>query len=602
MLLSLFLFGMVFAIAFLQATQGLFTALIMTVITLCCAAFAMYGYEWVAVHWLIGWKPNYAFGIALGSTFGLSLLVVRVVFDKAVPRAPLVPQMVDRLGGAACGLVTGFTIVGMLAVSLGQIPFGGTVLGFERIEKHVKKRPVDGGPELKAVPVDQALNELLLTPDRFAMKMAGMTSRGVFSGSRKFGSMEPDLVEHISWVNSVFTRISQYAEAGSIDVLKTFPVDYIYDFKRGITHFRSADEAATYDQIKPKDGHEFWAVRLKLGLGARGTDRATYFTFSLRQIRMVGEDAGRLFQFFPLALQAEDSAFANRHTASTMSYSRRYHVVDDLFRPLSGSEQEIEVVFELPIGFESRFVEYKRGAVVEVRLDDDVALGRASPSADTQRASAPSAPVQPASTGTTDSPTRRGGRVRGFTTKMQRSYFGDELPLVLSNYAEGANTEIRRGVISEGSVAASTAVQDENAVSVLKKFKVPDDKRLLHLSVGSLQARSLFGRALGSAVAVAQNYTVDGDNGQIYKIIGKYARAQLDNADDMFELQYYPNAVGTIGGLRKFSRIQKRHLDDDADVVFLFLIDPGVKIEYFSTGGRTSRRDDLRGDDLVAPK
>ena len=213
-----------------------------------------------------------------------------------------------------------------------------------------------------------------------------------------------------------------------------------------------------------------------------------------------------------------------------------------------------------------------------------------------------SAPVQPASTGTNDSPTRRGGRVRGFTTKMQRSYFGDELPLVLSNYAEGANTEIRRGVISEGSVAASTAVQDENAVSVLKKFKVPDDKRLLHLSVGSLQARSLFGRALGSAVAVAQNYTVGGDDGHIYKIIGKYARAELDNADDMFELQYYPNAVGTIGGLRKLSRIQKRHLDDDADVVFLFLIDPGVKIEYFSTGGRANRRDDLRGDDLVAPK
>ena len=255
MLLSLILFVIVLAIAFFQATQGLFSALLMTVITICCAAFAMYSYEWVATHWLVAWKPDFAFGIALGVTFGLPLLVLRVVYDKAVPRAPLVPQMVDRVGGAVCGLVTGLTIVGMLAVSLEQIPFGGSVLGFERIERHVKKKPVDGGPELNAVPLDQAEGELLLTPDRFAMSVAGMTSGGIFSGSRKFGKTEPDLVQHAGWVNSVPGRISQYAEAGSIHVLKTFPVDYIYDFKHGVRRFRGESTDDTYEQIKPKARH-----------------------------------------------------------------------------------------------------------------------------------------------------------------------------------------------------------------------------------------------------------------------------------------------------------------------------------------------------------
>lgn len=601
MLLSVFLFVLILAIAFFQSTQGVFSALIMTVQVICCTAFAMYSYEWVATHWLAGWKPDYAYALAMAGTFGLSLLLLRIVYDKAAPRAPLVPRMVDRIGGAVCGLVTGLAIVGMLALSLQQIPFGGNVFGFTRIDRHVKKQPVkDGDPELRAVPLEQAQRELFLTPDRFAVKLAALTSAGVFSGERKLGKSEPDLVEHIGWVNSVPAPVSQYAEEGSVEVLKTFPVDYIYDFKHGVRRLRGESTDDTYEQIKPKPGHEYWAVRLKLKQGARGTDKSTYFTFSLRQIRIVGKVENRLEHYTPLAIQAADPAHAGRHTAATFAFSQRFHVVDDLFKPLAAAGQEIEVVFELPMRFDPDFIEYKRGARVPVELGVRTAPPATdAPPTSTQSASASSTPTQPASGGTAP-PAQRAGRVRGYTTKMQSSYFGDELPFPLSTYTEGINTEIRRGVITEGSVSASTDAQQEDAPSALKKFEVPGDKRLLHLTVGSLQAQSLFGRALGSAVEVAQNFTVGGDGGQVYKIIGKYALAKVEN-DEVFELQYFPNQIGTIGGVRAFSRIQKRHLDEDAELVFLFLIDPGVKIEYFSTGGRANRRDDLSGENLVAP-
>ena len=59
------------AIALMQGSQGLFSALIMAVLTICCAAAALGTYDWVAVHWLApAWQPNYAHAIALAALFG----------------------------------------------------------------------------------------------------------------------------------------------------------------------------------------------------------------------------------------------------------------------------------------------------------------------------------------------------------------------------------------------------------------------------------------------------------------------------------------------------------------------------------------------------
>ena len=60
------------AIVFFQSAQGLFGAMIMMVLTLCCAAFAFGSYEWAAAeHMSKYWKPNMAHAISLGQLMPL---------------------------------------------------------------------------------------------------------------------------------------------------------------------------------------------------------------------------------------------------------------------------------------------------------------------------------------------------------------------------------------------------------------------------------------------------------------------------------------------------------------------------------------------------
>ena len=113
MWLSLLVVTLIFAITIFQATQGLFSATIMMVLTICCAATAYGTYEWVAVEWIAPyWKPDYAHALALGLVFGVPLLLARLVFDRLIRRSCLLPAGVDRIGAGVCGMVTAFLMVG----------------------------------------------------------------------------------------------------------------------------------------------------------------------------------------------------------------------------------------------------------------------------------------------------------------------------------------------------------------------------------------------------------------------------------------------------------------------------------------------------------
>ena len=99
MWLSLILTVLIIVITIRQASQGWFSAFLMTALTICCAAAALGTYEWVANQWLAQfWKPSYALPIALGVTFGIPLLALRLVFYRLVRRACLLPAWADRIG------------------------------------------------------------------------------------------------------------------------------------------------------------------------------------------------------------------------------------------------------------------------------------------------------------------------------------------------------------------------------------------------------------------------------------------------------------------------------------------------------------------------
>jgi hypothetical protein len=113
---------------------------------------------------------------------------------------------------------------------------------------------------------------------------------------------------------------------------------------------------------------------------------------------------------------------------------------------------------------------------------------------------------------------------------------------------------------------------------------VPQDQRLLHLSISKLQARSGMGKILSQVVGTIENYFVTDAGGNRYEVVGKYAIANV-NGTDVMELQYFGGAEGGAGRMRPFDRIKEANLKGEYGFVLLFLVKPGAHITGFSSGG-----------------
>jgi len=625
MWLSLILLVLLLAIALMQGAQGLFSALIMTVLTICCAAAALGTYDWVAIHWLApAWKPDYAHAIALAAIFGIPLVILRVIADKLVRRACLLPAWVDRIGGGFCGLITALLMVGIIAHTLQMIPFNGSILGHSRVARAV---PVEKEGTTQEPPAaDAPEKDFWLKPDRFALGFASVLSAGVFSSEKILGYDTPDLVQAVGWISAVPSEVSRYAAPRSIEVINAERVAFVYKFTPEVSR---TGTPASYEPQPPTSGHEFLMVRVRLKVESR--DERKSYAFTLRQVRLIGRKRldGPLVQYHAIATQQEDATqTTNRHVRYEQIRNRDWPVVDKPIEPRDPNK-EVEVVFEVPTGFAPMYVEYKRGASAPIQVksatrDDEASrpVRAADPTSEPKAEALP--PPQPAADDSASPPrsgrrerrerrprqtapeetvadSGRGGNVRGLTTRQAQSRFSDEMPMKLTSYLGLKNPRLDGEKLVEGHLVGEVAKQDGGSDAPVTKFAVPADKRLLQLSTTRLHTRSGLGGALDFAARTVQNYFVEDASGQRFSIAGKYAIADV-NDTPIIEVQYFSEPTGSMGGLGQFERIKDDDLKNDYELVILFLVDPGAEIVSFSTGGSATRADDLRGEGLIAPQ
>ncbi|MBI4716905.1 MAG: CvpA family protein [Planctomycetes bacterium] len=621
MWLSLLMLVLVLGVAFFQSTLGFFSALIMTVLTLCCAAAAVGTHEWVAINWLAPlWKPDFAHAIALAAIFGVPLIAFRFTFDQLIRRACLLPAWVDRIGGAFCGIITALTLVGVMAHALQAVPFGTTILGFARVEVPAKTQP-EGGDPPKPPDVAAPERELWLSPDRFAIGVASLLSSGVFSGDKLLAAENPDPVQALGWVNTTHPEVSRVAQPNSIAVVRSGVVSYVYHYTEGDPR---RGEQTKYDAVSPKAGHEFRMLRVALRDEARDARKSHVFT--IRQFRLVGTQGpdGPLAQYFPTAIQQEDATqTTNRHICTKMTNWGKWPVVDEIYAPRDESN-EVEVVYELPTAFKPMYLEYKRGARFALASFDiksrDAGNRPSAGETETPHGGTTAAAGQPAGGSAAPAPApapppdrrrRRGepetvpttgsGGVRPVRAQTGGSTFGDELPLTLTSYRSLKDLNLEKGKLGTGHLVAMLDEQDGGTQPPVSHFAVPADKRLLQLSVSRMQAKSGIGKVLDLAATTAQSYFVQDTNGTRYSMIGKYVRATVEGVP-MLEVQYFPEQAGSIGGLGPFQDIKDRHLQSgEYDYVLLFLVDPGANIVTLAAGGSAARQDDLSGENLTAP-
>jgi hypothetical protein len=580
MWLSLFLLAIIAAIAYFQAIQGFFSALIMCVLTMLCCAFAFATHEYVAVALLAKWKPDFALPLALAGCFAVPLIILRVVADAIIRRNCLISNLADKIGGAFFGLVAGLLIGGTLAVALQMLPFGEPFLGHRRLAFTSKdtEAPTEEG--------------LVLSPDGFAVRCASMCSSGIFSGKRPWTLDHPDYLKEIGWSQTATRGVRCFAPSGTLHSVVTESVPVVYEKHK--EPGRPQPDFKPYTEIHPSAGHRFIAVRFHPSSDAADEDRQQ--RFSLYQIRIVGEDSdGATRQFHPIAIRDASESQEPAPADDTVRYIKAKSeaagkiqpVVMGLYSP--NEDGEVAVVFELPEKFKARFLEYKMGT----RFD----LTRTKTQAAAEPKKPPMPPPPPATEAQRPPLKAPGGRTHG--ANVADAQFSNDLPYRLTHYQDaGGDVETQENQLLNGHLLANLDEQGTNGG--LTALRRPEGKAILQINAEVLRGGSTLGSAKSFAVKNIRNYIVTDDMGSPYKICGQIAVAKV-GSEKIIEVQYYPEFVGSIGGVKNFRRIKDRHLTgSNYEMYFLFVIDSGRKVMTFSTTG-SSGGQDLSGLDLVAP-
>ncbi len=573
MWVSLFLLAMLAAIAYMVLIQGLVSAMIVCGLTILSAVFAFAMYEWVAMELLLGPLGDLALPAAFIGTFVVPLGVLRLVLDQFIVRSNLIPSFLDRVMGTGCAIVAAFIATGMMGITIRMTPISNTFLGFQSFNAETGDA-----------------NSFWLGHDRFAAGMASFMSDGIFGGKRLFSEDHPDFIQEISW--------SQSAHADTRHVVPRDSVKFVA-MERGQSEVpyvhkkKNRNESA--EPIEPESGREYLLVRMALLPDAQDEDQK--HRFGPRQVRLVGLERkdGPRIQLTPIAIQDDND-----------QGQLRFLIKDDrLYAAYNNGE--VSVVFDVPESFEPEFIEYKIGARMTIpknapkpkessddakKNDSSNPLSSLNPFANRSNNNARSNTSSQASTSSTS------GRVSGVKLGGGGHKFSNTLPVAMTDY-QSAGADGRGDTLSTGHIYGKVSEQSSGSSRKITAFEVPDDKRMFQLDVQVLRAGSTLGKALEFAVKSVKNYKLYDDRGNQVPVYGQIVVADV-NGDQVIEAMYYPEEVASTnrGGTRDFRLVKDRHLKRNYQLVYLFLVDPGVKLTKFSTGRKSM---DLSNLNLVAP-
>src|SRR5438270_4184948 len=119
MLFSILVILAVAAITFVHYLQGFFSATISAILAIFAAILAFSLHEQIAEAFLIknAIIPTMADAVTLIALFALFYVILRVIFDKAVPGNLQIPAGIDKVGGAVMGIVAAIFATGIFAIA-----------------------------------------------------------------------------------------------------------------------------------------------------------------------------------------------------------------------------------------------------------------------------------------------------------------------------------------------------------------------------------------------------------------------------------------------------------------------------------------------------
>jgi hypothetical protein len=605
--------------------KGLYRSTIMFLCCLIGAVVAFSYYENVYGLLSIPFLPFYGEGVPLFLLFVIAVLVLDLLSEQFLTGQIRLPMMIDRIGGGFIGFWTGMLAVGMLCIAVQMMPWTGDVLGFERVYRDAEHK--------------ERVRHLLFRPDEFTVSLVGYLTDNIFSGSQGYRSVNPDLLlvvaQGLQPVQSESRRVipSDQDGAGLFDVMKVMEME---DGQLGTARLRkpapgeakataapgvpatgspvaAVTDINTMSLRPPDEGNRYLVARCKLRAEAGDDDKWQRFT--LRQVRMVGQENGKPRQYF--ACGYRDPA--------RMDQLARVSAPDQPVLFSGRGEYVFDLVFDVPQKFVPSFVEFKRLARAEIRGGDKLKSVPTTQIVAELKAPAPAErpggaggvapdllqklkiPGKPGAVPTpaapapkpqipvpkpAGKPTAAAGRVGG--RLVESADFGPMLPFKLSRKElSDQGAEFSGSALKNGHVVVPAGDARDDPTGMITGLAVPAEFRLLQLKCDALQAKSLFGRALAGAVKTVGQYVVLDEAGRQYFPVGEYRIAPIDGQPTL-ELQY--DAEGEPGrSIRQPKRINEPQLQEGSTVVLLYHIPPGTRLREFTAGPHALAKGDLSG-------
>jgi hypothetical protein len=624
MIFSIVVALMVLLVTAFWVYQGFFSSAIMFLCTVIACLLAFGFYEQVHSLWAANLNAGLGLPLALMLVFIAALLVLRLGTDKMIPSGVKLPVIADRAGGGLCGLFTGLLLVGTALVAIQMLPIGSSVLGFERVTT-----AADGTTEE---------NKFMLRPDGFTIGLVNYLSSNSLQGETSFADAKPDFIEDLySARANPQPEERVFVPKDSLQVKGYWQVPQIDQVTQ-----RAEGEGLSreFTTLEPGAGKKFLVCRVRLDTSS-AAEGTSDLRFRTPQFRIVGpppasdgssgspevywacgmsdlyihkdhglaivkaDQAARLVRFGP-----QTDFLLNGKTARSIA-----EIVG------SGEHATIkafvfDVAFEVPESFAPWYIEYKRGAQVELTKklfreqpppDAAVAYGSAPPKRSSKPEEASAAendedgdeePEKKESKPKIGKPT--GGNVHIADAIEARTGVFDTLPTPLPKGNSFVSRALQGDALGECHFYLDLPEQPPTEGAVTKLF-VPEGKKMVQVGADKKDALSLFGRALNFATNVAGQIRITDSEGKDYFAIGVYSAAPI-GGKTVFEIQYYPESEQPETALKKnkpkkvTENVLRGTKPDKRIFGYLFLVDPGVKIMSFSSGARNAGKQTLEID------
>jgi hypothetical protein len=345
MLFSIIIILLVLAIAYFHYAQGLFGATLSAIIAVIAATLAVSYHETLESLLSNGGFADSARAITLVALFAAIYLVLRLIFDAAIPGNIRLPVTLDRVGGAIMGLIAGIFAAGVVAVAAQTMPFGPSIAGYSlyqlQDERSVTLPGARGGQWQDAVVHDELKSDRFNPNDRSGMilpvdsmllgTVAHLSDGGSLAGKNNYTAIHPDYLTELFGQRIGLQPAARHTavngKAGEqVKVVGVYQVDH--PLPQINAEFKSVRTLKGTDKpLTTTPGQMILVVRIVFNQNASGTDKLVRFSPGSIHLVANGKD------YYPVGtLEKGTELYANKPD-------------DFLFIDVSDKDRGADVVF-----------------------------------------------------------------------------------------------------------------------------------------------------------------------------------------------------------------------------------------------------------------